>query len=74
MDLSFAGVQGRQKALDNTKTLMKIDVSLCLVVQEPGVYLVCACEAACRCEPHGARYGPASARVLRAKMWRVILV
>ena len=38
MDLSFVGVQGHQKTLENTKTLMKIDVFLCLVVQEPGVY------------------------------------
>ena len=38
MDLSFVGVQGHQKPLENTKTLMKIDVFLCLVVQEPGVY------------------------------------
>ena len=38
MDLPFVGVQGHQKPLENTKTLMKIDVFLCLVVQEPGVY------------------------------------
>ena len=38
MDLSFVGVQGHQKALEKTGTLMKIGVSLCLVVQEPGVY------------------------------------
>ena len=38
MDLPFVGVQGHQKALENTETLMKIDVFLCLVVQEPGVY------------------------------------
>ena len=37
MDLSFVGVQGHQKPLENTKTLMKIDVLGCLVVQEPGV-------------------------------------
>ena len=37
MDLPFVGVQGHQKPLENTKTLMKIDVFLCLVVQEPGV-------------------------------------
>ena len=36
MDLPFVGVQGHQKALENTETLMKIDVFLCLVVQEPG--------------------------------------
>ena len=38
MALSFVGVQGHQKPLENTKTLMEIDVFLCLVVQEPGVY------------------------------------
>ena len=38
MDLPFVGVQGHQKPLENTKTLMKIDVFLCLVVQEPGIY------------------------------------
>ena len=40
MDLPFVGVQGQghQKPLENTKTLIKIDVFLCLVVQEPGVY------------------------------------
>ena len=37
MDLSFVGVQGHQKAWEKTETLMKIDVFLCLVVQEPGV-------------------------------------
>ena len=31
------GVQGHQKPLENTETLMKIDVLGCLVVQEPGV-------------------------------------
>ena len=36
MDLPFVGVQGHQKSLENTETLMKIDVFLCLVVQEPG--------------------------------------
>ena len=35
---SFVGVQGHQKPLENTKTLMKIDVFLCLVVQESGFY------------------------------------
>ena len=38
MDLPFVGVQGHQKPLENTETLMKIDVFLCLVVQEPGFY------------------------------------
>ena len=33
MNLSFVGVQGHQKALEKTETLMKIDVFLCLVVQ-----------------------------------------
>ena len=37
MGLSFVGVQGHHKPLENTRTLMKIDVFLCLVVQEPGV-------------------------------------
>ena len=37
MDLPFVGVQGLQKPLKNTETLMKIDVFLCLVVQEPGI-------------------------------------
>ena len=32
------GVQGHQKSLENSKTVMKIDVFLCLVVQEPGFY------------------------------------
>ena len=36
MDLPFVGVQGHPKSLENTETLMKIDVFLCLVVQEPG--------------------------------------
>ena len=39
MDLPFVGVQGHQKAWEKTETLMKIDVFLCLVVQEPGVFL-----------------------------------
>ena len=38
MDLPFVGVQGHQKPLENTETLMKIDVFLCLVVQESGFY------------------------------------
>ena len=38
MGLSFVSVQGHQKPLENTKTLMKIDVLLSLVVQEPGVW------------------------------------
>ena len=38
MDLRFVAVQGHQKALENTETLMKIDVFVCLVVQESGVY------------------------------------
>ena len=37
MDLPFVGVQGHQKPLENPKTLMKIDVFVCLVVREPGV-------------------------------------
>ena len=32
MDLPFVGVQGHQKALENTKALKKIDVFGCLVV------------------------------------------
>ena len=36
MDLPFVGVQGHQKTLENPKTLMKIDVFVCLVVREPG--------------------------------------
>ena len=35
MDLPFVGVQGHQKSLENTESLMKIDVFLCLVVQDP---------------------------------------
>ena len=35
---SHVGAQGHQKPLENTKTLMKKDVFLCPVVQEPGVY------------------------------------
>ena len=38
MDLPFVGVEGHQKPLENTETLMKIDVCLCLVVREPGFY------------------------------------
>ena len=38
MDLLVVGVGGHQKALENSKTLMKIDVFLCLVVQVPGFY------------------------------------
>ena len=37
MGLLVVGVQGHQKTLENSKTLKKIDVFACLVVQAPGV-------------------------------------
>ena len=37
MGLLVVGVQGHQKTLENSKTLKKIDVFACLVVQVPGV-------------------------------------
>ena len=36
MGLLVVGVQGHQKTLENSKTLMKIDVFVGLVVQVPG--------------------------------------
>ena len=39
MGLLVVGVQGHQKTLENSKTLKKIDVFACLVVQVPGVPL-----------------------------------
>ena len=38
MEAPLVGVQGHQKQWENTKVLMEIDVFVCLVVQEPGVY------------------------------------
>ena len=38
MDLPFVGVQGHQKPLAYTKTLMKFDGFSCLVVPDPGAY------------------------------------
>ena len=37
MDLPFVCVQGHQILLENTELLMKMDVFVCLVAQEPGV-------------------------------------